>query len=101
MTVTPIASPAGTAIDEFRSLPSQSIGADHFLLVFGPVGALKSPRAFWPQLPSNASQASAASGPLGSPTTRTSGTMRCDGPVVSSQPNPSLALRPSQSSDEK
>ena len=66
MTVTPIASPAGTAIDEFRSLPSQSIGADHFLLVFGPVGALKSPRAFWPQLPSNASQASAASGPLGS-----------------------------------
>ena len=85
--------------DRDRRVPQLALPVDRrgpLLVGVRPVGALKSP-AFWPQLPSNASQASAASGPLGSPTTRTSGTMRCDGPVVSSQPNPSLALRPSQS----
>ena len=69
--------------------------------MLGPVGALNSPFAFCPQLPSNASQAYGSRGPDGSCTRRASGDTRREGPVVSSQPKPSAALRPSQSWDEK
>ncbi len=87
-------------MEESRSFASQSSGRAHFLLVFGPLGALKSPRAFWPQLPSKASHAYGSPGADGSRTTRASETTRRDGPVVSSQPKPSVALRPSHRFDE-
>ena len=99
--MTPRAPSPGTEIDEPRRPSSQVMGRDHFLLVFGPVGALKSPRAFWPQLPWYASHAYGPSGPSGSRTRRACVCTRRDGLVVSSHPKPSLALRPSHRWDEK
>ena len=72
-------------------------GSVHCVFMFGPVGPLFGPLSFWPQRPVNASHAYGAVADAGAAGRRT--TVVCvfvEGPRVSSQPNPSCALAPSQ-----
>ena len=89
----------GTAALLLRHVSSAQVtGSVHCVFVFGPVGPLFGPLSFWPHRPLNASQAYGAVAEAGAAGRRT--TVVCvfvDGPRVSSQPNPSCALAPSQS----
>ena len=88
----------GTAVLLLRHVSSAQVtGSVHCVFMFGPVGPLFGPLSFWPQWPVNASQAYGAVADAGAAGRRTA--VVCvfvDGPRVSSQPNPSCALAPSQ-----
>ena len=93
---------AGTTTLVVRRLSCHSMGLVQRSLVVGPVGPLYGPPCRSPQRPSNASHANASvAAGASSGNTTTSGRSSVDGPVLSSQPNPSPALRPMCNAESK
>src|SRR5262245_95388 len=92
----------GTVKLRLRSTVSAQVnGCVHCRLAFGPSGPSLNDRSRCPQWPWKLIQASFEVGGARVGTTIARGLTVVEGPVESSQPSPSLALRPSQSALRK